>query len=309
MEKEKFPKAFETSVNICFVSDEKYAEPLCTALYSLLWNRDKTRLYDILILQDDISEKATEEIRSLADGEAGVSIRLVDMADVRQFFPKTANAYYTAAINYRLYLFDEMFSNYDKMLYFDCDMIFLDDVSQLYDTDFCGKEAVAVRAEDFRVFSKTRRAIFLDDMPYNVDNYRKDGLKMKHPEDYFNSGALLLNLEKARNRITMSQIYELLAKHKYTFSDQDVLNMLFDGRVHPVDFRWNYTTFVAGHLQSGNCNSEKLFADLQRENPAIIHYVGRRKPWTTGEILRERYEEYREKLENRIKHRISRNLE
>ncbi len=199
MEKEKFPKAFETSVNICFVSDEKYAEPLCTALYSLLWNRDKTRLYDILILQDDISEKATEEIRSLADGEAGVSIRLVDMADVRQFFPKTANAYYTAAINYRLYLFDEMFSNYDKMLYFDCDMIFLDDVSQLYDTDFCGKEAVAVRAEDFRVFSKTRRAIFLDDMPYNVDNYRKDGLKMKHPEDYFNSGVLLLNLEKARN--------------------------------------------------------------------------------------------------------------
>lgn len=85
--------------------------------------------------------------------------------------------------------------------------------------------------------------------------------------------------------------------------------MLFDGRVHPVDFRWNYTTFVAGHLQSGNCNSEKLFADLRRENPAIIHYVGRRKPWTTGEILRERYEEYREKLENRIKHRISRNLE
>ena len=54
-----------------------------------------------------------------------------------------------------LYLFDEMFSNYDKMLYFDCDMIFLDDVSQLYDTDFCGKEAVAVRAEDFRVGSLT----------------------------------------------------------------------------------------------------------------------------------------------------------
>ena len=30
----------------------------------------------------------------------------------------------TAAINYRLYLFDEMFTNYEKMLYFDCDMIF-----------------------------------------------------------------------------------------------------------------------------------------------------------------------------------------
>lgn len=50
----KLQKAFETSVNICFVSDEKYAKPLCTSLYSLLYNRDKTRNYDILILQDDI---------------------------------------------------------------------------------------------------------------------------------------------------------------------------------------------------------------------------------------------------------------
>ena len=38
----KLQKAFETSVNICFVSDEKYAKPLCTSLYSLLYNRDKT---------------------------------------------------------------------------------------------------------------------------------------------------------------------------------------------------------------------------------------------------------------------------
>ena len=41
----KLQKAFETSVNICFVSDEKYAKPLCTSLYSLLYNRDKTSLF------------------------------------------------------------------------------------------------------------------------------------------------------------------------------------------------------------------------------------------------------------------------
>lgn len=75
-------------------------------------------------------------------------------------------------------------------------MIFLEDVSKLYDTHLGEKEVAAVRAEDLRVLSQTRRAIFLDGMPYNVDNYRSDGLKMQYAEDYFNSGVLLLNLQK-----------------------------------------------------------------------------------------------------------------
>ena len=296
----KLQKAFETSVNICFVSDEKYAKPLCTSLYSLLYNRDKTRNYDILILQDDIPGEAQEQIHALGKDEPGVSIRFINMRERKKFFPETANAYYTAAINYCLYLFDEMFTNYEKILYFDCDMIFLEDVSKLYDTHLGEKEVAAVRAEDLRILSQTRRAIFLDGMPYNVDNYRSDGLKMQYAEDYFNSGVLLLNLQKARQHITMSQVYELLTGHKYMFSDQDVLNMLFDGKVMPLDFCWNYTTFVAGHLQSGNIHSQTLYADLQRDKPAIIHYVGKRKPWSTGEILREQYEKYYNIMENKI---------
>lgn len=303
MEKTKLQKAFETSVNICFVSDEKYVKPLCTSLYSLMCNRDKARQYDILILHDDISEEAGEQIRSIGKEEVGVSIRLLNMAEIRQFFPDAANAYYTAAINYRLYLFDEMFMDYEKMLYLDCDMIFLDDVSKLYDVDFGEKEVAAVRNEDFRVLAKTRRAIFLDGMPYNVDNYRSEGLGMHHPADYFNSGVLLLNLKKARQHITMPQIYEMLSRHKYMFSDQDVLNMLFDGKVLPVDFRWNYTTFVEGCLQSDNVHNQTLYEDLRRENPAIIHYVGKRKPWTTGKILREQYEEYCRKMEKEMEER------
>ena len=88
----------------------------------------------------------------------------------------------------------------------------------------------------------------------------------------------------------MPQIYELLARHKYTFSDQDVLNMLFDGRVLPLDIRWNYMTCVAEQLQSGNRYSEELYADLRREDPAVIHYVGHRKPWNADKILSEHYE-------------------
>lgn len=83
----KLQKAFETSVNICFVSDEKYAKPLCTSLYSLLYNRDKTRNYDILILQDDIPGEAQEQIHALGKDEPGVSIRFINMRERKKFFP------------------------------------------------------------------------------------------------------------------------------------------------------------------------------------------------------------------------------
>lgn len=114
MEEYPLQTAFGTPVNICFVSDEGYAEPLRTALYSLLCNRDKMRLYDILILYENFSEEVKARILRLAEDEHGVRIRFIDIAPVHDYFPKTANAYYTAAINYRLYLLDKMFTNYGK---------------------------------------------------------------------------------------------------------------------------------------------------------------------------------------------------
>mgnify|MGYP000781351188 CR=1 FL=1 len=295
-------------VNLCFAANEKYARHLAAALYSVLKNRDTKRLYDVLILHKDISEESQKRILEM-EKEGNVFIRFISMEQYEKQVAYDVGAYYSVETNYRLFLFGEMFAKYDRILYLDCDLIVEGDISGLYDVELGDCEAAAVRSEDFRLLSKIKKPIFMDRFPYNVDNYRTDALGMKTPENYFNAGVLVMDLKKVRQRITQKQVFEILHCHNYYYNDQDVLNMLFDGRVHPVDFRWNYTTFVAGHLQSGNCNSEKLFADLQRENPAIIHYVGRRKPWTTGEILRERYEEYREKLENRIKHRISRNLE
>ena len=69
MEDYPLQTAFGTPVNICFVSDEGYAEPLRTALYSLLCNRDKMRLYDILILYENFSDEAKQRTLRLAEGE------------------------------------------------------------------------------------------------------------------------------------------------------------------------------------------------------------------------------------------------
>ena len=73
--------------------------------------------------------------------------------------------------------------------------------------------------------------------------------------------------------------------------------MLFDGRVLTLDCTWNYMTCIEEHLQSGNANNERLYCDLKREQPKIIHYVGSTKPWKCEKILGEYYWDYYKKME------------
>ncbi|OKZ67130.1 MAG: hypothetical protein BHV88_15310 [Clostridiales bacterium 41_12_two_minus] len=296
MEPDQIRPAYKPVV-ICFAGNDGYAIPMCTAIYSLLKNRNRTRCYDILILYTEISTENQKRLLALAEQNEQVTIRLISVDQWKDRLPKEVGHYYTVEAVYRLLLFGEMFVRYDKILYLDCDMVINGDVSELYDTVLNGAEVAGVRSEEFRALSKMKRPVFLDGYPYNVDNYRTDGLKMKHMEDYFNSGVLLFDLQKARERISLEEIFSLLNAHKYTYYDQDVLNMLFDGRVLTLDCTWNYMTCIEEHLQSGNANNERLYCDLKREHPKIIHYVGSTKPWKCEKILGKYYWDYYKKME------------
>lgn len=292
----KIRPAYEPVV-ICFAGNDGYAVPMCTAIYSMLVNRDRTRCYDILILYTELSEENKTKLLNLATGEDFVTIRLVSVSQWKEKLPEKLGAYYTVEAVYRLLLLGEMFACYDRILYLDSDMVVNGDISRLYDIEMDGYEVAAVRAEDFRALSKMKQPVFFDGYPYNADNYRTDALKMQHMEDYFNSGVVLFDLKKARKRIRMDEVFSLLSQHRYTYCDQDVLNILFDGRVRTLDCTWNYMTCIEEHLQCGNIHNQTLYQDLKRNDPKIIHYVGGIKPWNGEKILGEYYRMYYQKME------------
>lgn len=66
--------AYEPMV-ICFAGNDGYAVPMCTAIYSMLVNRERTRCYDILILYTELSEKNKTKLLNLATREDFVTIR------------------------------------------------------------------------------------------------------------------------------------------------------------------------------------------------------------------------------------------
>ena len=268
-------QAFEP-VSICFASDDNYAPYLKVAIYSLLCNRNRERSYDIIILHKRISREHQGEILGLADGKSGVSIRFVNVqSDV--------GCYYAVETNYRLLLFSKLFQNYRRMLYLDCDIIVTGDVGELFDVDLEGKSAAGVEDVGFRWLAYTKRAIFLDNKPYNVLNYCTDVLGIKDPGGYVNAGVLLFDLEKCRQKVSFRDVVETLHSRNFFYNDQDVLNILLEGNIKQVDCKWNYMNNIAFYLECDRKEFRELYLDLRREDYRIIHYISAKKPWN-GEV-------------------------
>ena len=284
-------QAFEP-VSICFASDDNYAPYLKVAIYSLLCNRNRERSYDIIILHKRISREHQGEILGLADGKSGVSIRFVNVVEADRELQSDVGYYYAVETNYRLLLFSKLFQNYRRMLYLDCDIIVTGDVGELFDVDLEGKSAAGVEDVGFRWLAYTKRAIFLDNKPYNVLNYCTDVLGIKDPGGYVNAGVLLFDLEKCRQKVSFRDVVETLHSRNFFYNDQDVLNILLEGNIKQVDCKWNYMNNIAFYLECDRKEFRELYLDLYREDYRIIHYISAKKPWNGKVPMGEVWQKY-----------------
>ncbi|MGN0701377.1 MAG: glycosyltransferase family 8 protein [Oscillospiraceae bacterium] len=283
-------------VNICCACNDNYAPPLAVCLYSLLCNADKIRLYDIVVLHSDISHESREQLLRVGGLFPNCTLRLVDMTEFHESVKGCSGSYITAETNYRLAILGELFSQYDRVLYLDCDTIVEGDISQLFDTDLCGNAVGGAVATDIRLLRYTKKGFFVDNKPYNIENYAKTYMDITDLDRYFNAGVTLFDLRKCRELTSEQDAVELLNRRKWMYNDQDVLNMLFRDNVHIFDIKWNYTVNIEHEFNYCDGRIQRLMADVRRNEYGIIHYTGGGKPWNKDVPLGEHYHKYADKL-------------
>lgn len=281
-------------IHIFFATDNNYAPYIKVAINSLLHNCNKDYQYDILVLCLDVEEKSKKDIISLLDKYENVYIRFFEAKEyMGEIGDVKAYGYLTSATYMRLLVFSELFLEYEKIIYLDSDVIVEGDISKLFLSDMENKPLAAVEDLGFRQLSLSKRAVFLDrNKPFNVDNYRAKGICLKNPGDYFNAGVLLFDLVKCREVIQLNDVKEVLARHIYAYNDQDVLNILFDGKVKLLDPEWNYENCVEAFLRKRPEVYESIYEDVKRISPKIIHFVSGCKPWNYDVALNEYYHKY-----------------
>ena len=121
-------------IPIFFASDDNYLPFLDVTLVSLIEHASKDYFYNVYVLNTGLNEIGKNKIKRLEN--ENFAINFVDMTDyIGDLHKKLKNVYhFSLAAYYRLFI-QGKFPQYKKILYLDCDIIVLGDVSELYNTD------------------------------------------------------------------------------------------------------------------------------------------------------------------------------
>ena len=163
----------------------------------------------------------------------------------------------------------KFFPQYDKIIYSDVDVVFKDDISELYDIDLTGKYLAAVR-DPFLKFSKTELA--------HLPLKERDRLD----SEYFAGGILVFNLAQIRKDNLEDEMLKVINDDTVVkkFPDQDVMNIACKGKVAYLPLNYIAFPYLLDYLQKpdfvSHYSRDELFDSII--NPKILHFAAF-KPW------------------------------
>ena len=239
-------------VPIIFAIDNNVVMQCGVTITSLLMNAKAETFYDSYILcnKTQLSEVNRNALLNAFENNKKCKISFVDVGETFKESEGLATGHLTTATYYRLAI-PTLFPHFDKVIYADIDMIFQQDLSELYQNSPQDGEWIAA-ARDLSIDDKF---YFKSDLPYKVG---------KSEKDYFNAGFLVMNLKLLREENVV---------------DQDVLNVVCNGRVQILPSMYNFQLSHFGNYMWGRESTDIQFGELFKH--ATLHYTGRNKPWNS----------------------------
>ena len=254
---------YKGEIPVFFAVDYKYAPMLGVTLKSMLQNASKDYFYKVYVLTTNLADDLKEKVHASTDAQ-NASIEFISLKEKLDAYSNMFHLrdYYSQETYFRLFI-ASLYPEYDKVLYLDSDLLILDDISKMYNTEL-GDNLLGAAVEE--------TVLTINEF----GEYVEKALGVKR-ENYFNAGIILINAKKFREEKIQEKFVKLLNRFPFRIAqDQDYLNVLCKDRVVPFDLGWNKTSF---------------------ENPAfddkdlkIVHYKMMWRPWkydgiTYGDIF------------------------
>lgn len=250
----------DTVVNLLVTLDSNYIKPLQVMLTSLFLN-NKEEDFSIYLMHSSLS---TEEVDMLQVyvGEEGHQLHELKITG-EYFQDAPVVKHYTKEMYYRLLAYKFLPDTLDRVLYLDPDILIINEIKNLYETDLTGY-LYAAAYHDLAT----------------IKELNKIRLKAYEMEAYYNSGVLLMNLEEQRERINEQEIYDFVEKNKkrLVLPDQDILNGLYSQEIKDIEeVLYNYDTRFYHYYKLTSKGEYHL--DYVIHNTSILHFCGKKKPW------------------------------
>lgn len=247
-------------MNILVALDANYIKPLKVALKSLFLN-NQGEVFTIYLMHSSLEQAELDDLSAYIAAH-GSELEPIFVTD-DYFTDAPAQSYYTKEMYYRLLAFKFLPESIDRILYLDPDILVINPVKELYQTDLADNLFAAAYHDKLSINEVNKIRL----TPYNIDAY-------------YNSGVLLMNLVKQREQIDEREIYAFVEKNRarLIMPDQDVLNALYSKKIKSLDETlYNYDTRFYTHYRNktnGVCDMDYII-----HNTVILHFCGKKKPW------------------------------
>lgn len=268
--------AFLNKIAICLASDEKYVKHLGVLLCSIMENASKSNFYDIVILANGFSLHSNYVISNITKGE-NISIRIVELSDIfgeKQLYERD----YISKATYLRFYIPDIFSLYTKVIYIDSDAILNTDLAEIYGINLGKNLVAACRDSTMASWCNTD-----SDFGRQKTEYNSKYVGLESVFDYFCAGVMIFNIfEFKKAGINSDYLFEISKRREWFYQDQDVLNLVCNGRVLFLPIKWNYMAYYC--VEKSNhiaCNAPKYILDdyiKASEKPSIIHFAGKYQP-------------------------------
>ena len=242
---------------VALATDEGYVAQSCIVLASYALSNPLNRR-DTFVFINNLSEGGIRMLRTTA-AAFGLKLTLQEMDGslIREFSRHTKSMipHVSEAAYGKILIPRSLPETYKRCLILDCDILVKGSLDRLFETDLQGRSLGAA----IDAMEPTKNATRL-------------GLSKK--AFYFNSGVLLVDLQKWNLEKPLRRAFEIIAKNhrKMMLMEQDLLNLLFNGQLQQLDSTWNAMMVI---VPRGYIRNWKGAPGEQ----VILHFAGELKPW------------------------------
>ena len=266
------PKLATKNVIVMNCSDE-YIHYLNVCLKSIQINSKKNKLYDLVILEKNITEENKNFILKEYNCK-NFSVRFVNSNDLLNFSNLKQMMSFYSTESYLKLIVAEIFRQYKKVLYIDIDIIVKMDIATIFDIEMKNNPIAMTR--DYAI-----NYVIQYENPIDLPKYFKEELHLKNFFNYGSAGLILFDIEKIKDEDT-KKLLDLAYKRPYVLQEQDILNIYFENKITYLPYR--YLVNIADNIQLDklqwiNTECKEDFQETKTINAKILHFSGERKPW------------------------------
>lgn len=249
-------------MNVLYQFNEKYAAYAGVSMTSFFENNTSVSDITVWVLGENLSVDSIDRFDRLS-ARYERPIKYIDAATLIEKIQAMGMPSYRGsyAANIRMFISEIFPEDVKRVLYLDADTIVLSDISDLYDHDL--KDCTLGMVYD------------------SLGESHKEEIGLKKDEGYYNSGVILFDVHKWRERDYTGRIIDHVKniRAQYPSPDQDLINIVCRGDIMTLHPRFNFQPvhkayaikdYFRNYAHSLYYQKEEIEEALA--DPAIIHF-------------------------------------